>query len=213
MRRVTPLALLAALASPAFGDPLQDRVTAIGTMLDARRPQGEALKRSVASHMGSLRDLSRRADRAGMSLPPLVVRGPVMQRLKNRVGFGSPHILVENRVSLLLGDKEVAFRFETREGDGAERWHPVKDQPMKVQKLPRRNADNAVLRMMIEHGIDAEDLDHAFDRWTQMVAFALVPPELRARIQAQMEAQMLPPAPVAQLPAPAATPAAAPAAQ
>jgi hypothetical protein len=187
MRRILAVLLVMALASPAAADPLHDRVASIGAQLDARRPMGQALERTVARHMSSLRDLTKRAKLAGMNLPPVVVKGGHVGQLKPRLGFGSPYILKEMRVALMISPDSVATRVETREGDGAQKWETSNDQPMKMQKLPRFRADRAVVRMLVDSGVSAEAFDAAFDRWSQMISYALTPSPVEGAIEVTMK--------------------------
>ena len=182
MRSTAGAVVISTLASmAAFADVSTERVQSIQKRLDARKGDGEALTRSIKTNFRVLRDVTRRATRAGLSLPPVIVKGGSRIATRPKVGFGAPIVVFEERASIQLTPDAIIWHTETRDtSEGQRQWEPKQGGQKMAVKLTRFRSDRIARRALMELGVNAQSLELAFDRWTQFLDKALEPEEPEA---------------------------------
>jgi hypothetical protein len=135
---------------------------------DAGRPAGRAFELAVKQKLGVLRDLTRRAERAGIDLPPVLIKGNPSVQSRRIPGFGKGQILYATRASILLMPRKMIVRFESQDED-SEEWKPTEGMMPLHLNLPRFFADRAVRKHLLAADVTKERLEIAFDRWTQII--------------------------------------------
>jgi hypothetical protein len=167
------------LARPAFADGVAERVAALRVRFDEGRPQGRAFQQSVGRNLGILRDLTSRANRAGLDLPPVIIKGAPTLLSRKTIGFHRTEIPYALRASVMVKPRLMIINLETRDLD-SETWHPSEDHPPIVKKLPRLFGGRALSRALIDVDVGREHVEEAFDAWTQAVEAGTHPaPRLR----------------------------------